>query len=50
MKSDSTVNSYDVGGVRLPRPFKIRRLGHTGFDIFSFDKTVDFTRGSLGSA
>jgi catechol 2,3-dioxygenase-like lactoylglutathione lyase family enzyme len=48
MNSDPTVNSYDVGGVRLPRPFKIRRLGHTGFDIFSFDKTVDFYTRVLG--
>src|SRR5579863_7073733 len=22
---------YDVGGILLPRPFKIRRLGHFGF-------------------
>ena len=24
---------YDVGGVMLPRPFKIRRLGHFGFNV-----------------
>ena len=48
MKSDPTVNSYDVGGVRLARPFKIRRLGHTGFDVSSFDKTVDFYTRVLG--
>ena len=23
---------YNVGGVLLPRPFKIRRLGHFGFN------------------
>jgi len=48
MNSDPTVNSYDVGGVCLPRPFKIRRLGHTGFDVSSFDKTVDFYTRVLG--
>jgi catechol 2,3-dioxygenase-like lactoylglutathione lyase family enzyme len=48
MNSDPTVNSYDVGGVRLARPFRIRRLGHTGFDLVSFDKTVDFYTRVLG--
>ena len=25
--------SYDVGGIAYPRPFKIRRLGHFGFNV-----------------
>ena len=30
----STVTErYDVGGVYLPRPFKVRRLGHFGFNV-----------------
>ena len=28
---------YDVGGVLLPRPFKIRRLGHFGFNAVRMD-------------
>jgi catechol 2,3-dioxygenase-like lactoylglutathione lyase family enzyme len=42
------MNSYDVGGVRLPRPFKIRRLGHTGLNVSSFDKVIDFYSRILG--
>lgn len=42
------MKSYDVGGVRLPRPFKIRRLGHGGFDVSSLDKVVDFYTQVLG--
>ena len=30
----SITQRYDVGGVMLPRPFKIRRLGHFGFNVF----------------
>jgi hypothetical protein len=26
------VETYEVGGVRMPRPFKIRRFGHFGWD------------------
>ena len=50
---------YNVGGVYLPRPFKVRRLGHFGFnveklpegrefygDLFGFtaSDTLDFSR------
>jgi catechol 2,3-dioxygenase-like lactoylglutathione lyase family enzyme len=42
------VKGYDVGGVRLPRPFKIRRLGHGGFDVSSLDKMVEFYTQILG--
>jgi hypothetical protein len=29
----SSVNGrYNVGGISLPRPFKVRRLGHFGFN------------------
>jgi catechol 2,3-dioxygenase-like lactoylglutathione lyase family enzyme len=45
---NSKVTSYDVGGVRLPQPFKIRRLGHTGFTVSSFDETFDFYTRVLG--
>src|SRR5882762_10230404 len=45
---NSKVTGYDVGGVRLPQPFKIRRLGHTGFTVSSFDATFDFYTRILG--
>ena len=25
--------TYDIGGIRYPQPFKIRRLGHFGFNV-----------------
>lgn len=28
---------YDVGGILLPRPFKLRRLGHVGFNFEDFE-------------
>jgi catechol 2,3-dioxygenase-like lactoylglutathione lyase family enzyme len=49
MNSDSDATTvYDVGGIQLPRPFKIRRLGHTGLVVSSFDKTYDFYTRILG--
>ena len=39
---------YDVGGVRYPRPFKIRRLGHFGFNVGDMDKGLDFYARLLG--
>jgi catechol 2,3-dioxygenase-like lactoylglutathione lyase family enzyme len=39
---------YDVGGVVLPRPFKIRRFGHFGFNCTRMDAMVDFYTRDLG--
>ncbi|MCW5744594.1 MAG: VOC family protein [Alphaproteobacteria bacterium] len=39
---------YNVGGVRYPRPFKIRRLGHFGFNVADLQKGVDFYSRLLG--
>jgi catechol 2,3-dioxygenase-like lactoylglutathione lyase family enzyme len=39
---------FDVGGVMLDRPFKIRRLGHFGFNCANFDECVDFYTRLLG--
>ncbi len=33
---------YNVGGVTYPRPFKIRRLGHFGYNVANLDASVDF--------
>jgi catechol 2,3-dioxygenase-like lactoylglutathione lyase family enzyme len=40
--------TYDVGGVMLKQPFKIRRLGHFGFNVANMEKAVHFYRDLLG--
>jgi catechol 2,3-dioxygenase-like lactoylglutathione lyase family enzyme len=40
--------SYCVGGIAYPRPFKIRRLGHFGFNLNDVGKGVDFYGRLLG--
>ncbi len=55
----AAVQRYNVGGVLLPRPFKVRRLGHFGFNVeklpegrafygdllgFKASDTLDFSR------
>jgi catechol 2,3-dioxygenase-like lactoylglutathione lyase family enzyme len=42
------MSTYDVGGIRLPQPFKVRRLGHTGLNVSAFDATVDFYTRVIG--
>ncbi|HXG51742.1 MAG TPA: VOC family protein [candidate division Zixibacteria bacterium] len=39
---------FNVGGVLLDRPFKIRRLGHFGFNLTRMDEGVDFYVNLLG--
>ncbi len=39
---------HDVGGVRLERPFKIRRLGHFGYNCLDIDAMLDFYVDGLG--
>ena len=39
---------YDVGGVLLDRPFKIRRLGHFGFNVEDMDTAERFYIDLLG--
>ena len=34
--------TYDIGGVRYPQPFKVRRLGHFGFNIADLQGGIDF--------
>jgi catechol 2,3-dioxygenase-like lactoylglutathione lyase family enzyme len=43
-----STTTYDVGGVRLERPFKIRRLGHFGFNVEHFDEAAHFYVDLLG--
>src|SRR6266699_6161481 len=39
---------YNVGGVMLERPFKIRRLGHFGFNINKLEEARHFYGDLLG--
>lgn len=39
---------FNVGGVLLDRPFKIRRLGHFGFNLVNMDDGVRFYTELLG--
>lgn len=41
---------YDVGGVRLPRPFHVRRLGHFGLNVRNLEADLGFYRDTLGFA
>ena len=44
----STVEKFNVGGVLLNQPFKIRRLGHFGFNLTYMDRGIGFYRDLLG--
>jgi catechol 2,3-dioxygenase-like lactoylglutathione lyase family enzyme len=39
---------FDVGGVLYDRPFKIRRLGHFGFDCIKMEESLRFYNELLG--
>ena len=39
---------YSVGGVTMPRPFKLRRLGHFGLDVHDMDACLHFYHDLLG--
>jgi len=40
--------SHAVEGVKLPRPFHVRRLGHFGINVASVDESLDFYGRLLG--
>jgi catechol 2,3-dioxygenase-like lactoylglutathione lyase family enzyme len=46
--ASTTQQTYNVGGVMLKQPFKIRRLGHFGFNVADMDTAVHFYRDLLG--
>ena len=46
--TSSVTTKYDVGGILLDRPFKIRRLGHFGFNIENLDAAYHFYSDLLG--
>ena len=45
---DSIDGKYNVGGVLLDRPFKIRRLGHFGINAIRMDEALHFYHALLG--
>ena len=40
--------TYDIGGLRYSQPFKIRRLGHFGFNVADLQGGIDFYSKLLG--
>jgi catechol 2,3-dioxygenase-like lactoylglutathione lyase family enzyme len=44
----SASDKFNVGGVLLDRPFKIRRLGHFGFNLTNMDDGIRFYTDLLG--
>jgi catechol 2,3-dioxygenase-like lactoylglutathione lyase family enzyme len=44
----TTSKQFDVGGVLLPRPFKIRRFGHFGLNLDRLDDAITFYVDLLG--
>jgi catechol 2,3-dioxygenase-like lactoylglutathione lyase family enzyme len=46
--SASVATKFNVGGILLDRPFKIRRLGHFGFNVSDLDKAHHFYSDLLG--
>jgi catechol 2,3-dioxygenase-like lactoylglutathione lyase family enzyme len=44
----ATIGKFDVGGVLLDRPFKIRRLGHFGFNLVNVEEGLRFYTNLLG--
>ncbi len=49
MEGTTTIGAkFNVGGVLLDRPFKIRRLGHFGYNTNRMDEALTFYRDLLG--
>jgi catechol 2,3-dioxygenase-like lactoylglutathione lyase family enzyme len=44
----TATRQFDVGGVLLPRPFKVRRFGHTGLNVDRLDDSISFYTDLLG--
>ena len=45
---ETGIPAYTVGGVRLPRPFKVRRLGHFGINVADPEISRHFYESLLG--
>src|ERR1700681_5101771 len=44
----SVATKFNVGGILLDRPFKIRRLGHFGFNVTDLEPARHFYADLLG--
>src|SRR6266704_3694674 len=44
----AATEEFLVGGVRMPRPFRIRRLGHFGVNVMDPERSKDFYCRLLG--
>jgi predicted enzyme related to lactoylglutathione lyase len=44
----ATQQRYNVGGILLPQPFKVRRLGHFGFNAVQLTECLEFYNAVLG--
>ena len=44
----TSAETYDVGGIRLERPFRVLRLGHFGFNVADQAKALHFYSDLLG--
>jgi len=42
------MTTFNVGGLRLPRPFRIRRIGHVGYHAPDANATAGFLAAQLG--
>jgi catechol 2,3-dioxygenase-like lactoylglutathione lyase family enzyme len=45
---ETLTRTYDVGGVRLERPFRVLRLGHFGFNVEDQERALRFYSDLLG--
>ena len=45
---ETTNATYDVGGVLLERPFKVRRIGHFGLNAMNMEECLKFYTEDLG--
>lgn len=48
MSNEKFDKRFNVGGILLNQPFKIRRLGHFGFNLVNMDAGIRFYRDLLG--
>ncbi|MGH7091394.1 MAG: VOC family protein, partial [Stellaceae bacterium] len=46
--ADGMQGNYDVGGIRLERPFRVQRLGHFGFNVEDQERALRFYADLLG--
>ena len=45
---EASTEEFLVGGVKMPRPFRIRRLGHFGVNVADPERSKDFYCRLLG--